>query len=72
MIRMAEKNYKNEKVFRSLTASFVANIYKRYPGSKSVTVHAYVYVLPTIKAYAEGERPSKRELYSAKFSMKNS
>ena len=72
MIRMAEINYKNEKAYRSLTASFVANIYKRYPDSEFITVHAYVYDLPTIEAYAEGERPSEKELYSAKFSMTNS
>ena len=50
----------------------MANIYKIYPESKSITVHAYGYDIPTIEAYAEGERPSKNELYSAKFSMKNS
>ena len=68
MIRFFSKNYKNNKLARSLSASLTAAVFKRYPDAVSVTFKAYVHILPAMDQYVQGSPIEFKQFYTAKFS----
>lgn len=67
MYRLFVESYANEKLKRSVAASLAAQIFRRKPKTKSVTMIASVYRFPSLKEFAAGIRPETKEVYRITF-----
>jgi hypothetical protein len=61
--------YDNENHKRALAASLTAPIFDRFPKAERVTFIAELYFIPTMVRYQEGDRPNRKEIYRAVFTL---
>jgi hypothetical protein len=69
MYRLFVQTYPNEDLKRSVAASLTSQIFRRYPKAEKVTMIVQVYKLPSLEAFAKGERPETKELYRITFTL---
>ena len=67
MYRLFVESYANEKLKRSVAASLAAQIFRREPSAKKVTMIASVYRFPSLKEYAAGLQAETKEVYRITF-----
>jgi hypothetical protein len=71
MIRLFTKNFQQDRIMRSLSASLAANVFEEYPTAKKVTLLAYVYDFPTMAETRDGKKPEYKEIYRVQFGRKS-
>lgn len=69
MIRLLAGNFKRDDIVRSVAASLTADVFRKYPEAKTITMTAELIRFPTMTAYNLGNRPERLTIYSAKFSV---
>lgn len=67
MYRLFIETYGNDKLKRSVAASLSAQIFRRYPETKRVTLVASVFRFPSLADYANGVPSETKEVYRIVF-----
>lgn len=67
LLGLISKTVEDERIRRSVAASWAGKMFARYPGAQSVTVRLEMHGLPTMAFYKTGTRFNWEPFYRAKF-----